>query len=256
MTIPSNNDELFAAFKTALEKDGADAAEAQATADKLRALMAEHKLRNPSRLAEGLSNVKLDTGDMLVLRQVLELNAQSARSSAPVVAPAAPSGPQTMKVVVDKAPHEMRNKELIELFAVDKQQDVVSALESRFGETPFLVMSGASIDVTATLQRLDERDTSLVYDGKVVETITRALAREYAADPLEGVSAKLMKRVVDGREVWKATDGVCFTLAVCIHANHSRAHVLMLNDTGSMRVYECSRDTVHSAERERLWSPE
>lgn len=213
MTMPTTNQELGVAFIAALKTDGATDAEAATTAEQLAAKMREHGVRNPRRLAECVDTLGLTTGDRLVLREVLGLGngvVAASQSPLPAVMPPQPSGPQSITVTLDKTPRELRDGDLVALFGRDKSQDVVTAMRERFGTEPCLVMDGARVDVAATMQRLEDDDQSDVFESKVVATISEALDREYMADPLEGPAAKLTRRKLDGKDTWRAADGVHF----------------------------------------------
>jgi hypothetical protein len=216
MTTPTKNEELYTAFMEALKTDGATPEEAQKSVDNLKEVMAHQAIRNPMRLAQNLSKLSLPVGDTDVLIDVLGIRNVQQTVAAPAISSSAV--PQTLRVQMDKAPHELREHELLALFADPVERDntdVIQAMRARFRDRRIVVLNeDGTIALEDTFQRRREEDDGDVYNGKVVATVDEALERNYAADPLDGGKLNKVYRASDGVK-WPESDDARRFLIYC-----------------------------------------
>lgn len=214
-----NNQTLFRAFRTALAEDGCTEEQAKTTADKARQAAEAEGLHNPGAVAAECEHLGCSRGDLRILRRVLGVEVQKLAPLAAPTPPAAPPAPTHITVQADKAPHELRDDELIALFTRDDSDDVVKALEARFGGQKLLVVVGGKVDLELTRARRRDRDDGDTYSPEpgrefLVKTVEEYLDRVWDADPLDGGRLSRAFKARDNVQ-WPASPEARLFVAYC-----------------------------------------
>jgi hypothetical protein len=162
MSTFANNQDLFAAYKAALVKDGASDSEAAEVVAKLEAELKMRSLRNPQRVTDNFSAIQLPHGDLLVLREVLGLSSAADTATKPSKEEGKKEkddDKSSTAILSDKKVNQMTLRSLIEHYDPREANRVAERLREASHGHGFLVFKDEEkmiVDVDVSYQLLEE----------------------------------------------------------------------------------------------------